>query len=410
MTKKLLLLCSFIILFAVSCVPSAIRNLESEEVQGTSFPATATWENIQNEAGSQCIPPESEWEFPIEPPLSIMPPPIIPPPSEWKMQIGLPENDPNATLAFIERQADYDVVWVESSEKFLRYRVDTKQWSRVSLSNDLEINDLRYLFQDQSGQVWAFGYFQSASVYLARFLRLNYTEQFEFVDDGDLQVYPAFTRQNLLVGKDGTFWILLNDDVNKKMTLSNFDPNTRKLKQYLDGEVNEFGWSIAMGQDGSIFLVRPNNGEVVRYYPDTRASENFGVHYRFEGNLTDFFYPHLFVDRSGNLWIGDYVWIDFKNLTAEGNPTWHQIIRSPAFISKNGNLRQTYLWMRPRPMLESYDGRIWFRGGAAGLVWLDPHQGLWCKFTTIDSEILEDRDGNLWLLYDSNLYKYSLTP
>jgi len=69
---------------------------------------------------------------------------------------------------------------------------------------------------------------------------------------------------------------------------------------------------------------------------------------------------------------------------------------------------ETYQWYRPRPMIESSDGRIWFDGSSAGLVWLDPQKGIWCKFTTIDSNILEDREGNLWLLYDSQLYKYSL--
>jgi hypothetical protein len=382
----------------VSCSPSTL-------------PATATRESAQSETGDECVPSEAEFDYPIKPPDgSEASPQFAPPPSEWKVQTSLPEYDPKATLQLIEHEPGYDVIWVISGDKYLRFRTDTKQWSSTLLSKDFGIN-VRSVFQDQSGQVWAFGSFFTPHDFYLRFLRLNDNGQFELVNSPGIKaVFGDILYQTPLVSKDGTFWMMVQDGLNQ-IALYSFDPNTGEAKPHLSGELKEFGWSIAMGQDGSIFLVRPKERDVVRYHPDTGTSENIVAYDKLVNvNLTDFFYPYLFVDRSGNLWIGDYVWMDFKNLTLEGLPTWHQIIRSPVFIGRYANQNLTFLWIRPRPMLQSSDGRIWFNGLAAGLVWLDPQKGLWCKFTTIDSEILEDRDGNLWLLYDSNLYKYSITP
>jgi hypothetical protein len=412
MKTKIAILLLAIILTA--CAP-AITPAPTATSIPTALPptpsATATQESTQNQVGDECIPPEAEWEYPIKPPDGSGGQPLsVPPPAAWIIQTSLTEISPKAkleTLELIEHQPGYDVIWVTSGDKFLRFRTDTKQWSSVSLNNDLNMSP-RSLFQDPNGRVWAYGYYPAHPTYFTRFLRLNDNDQFEFADNGGIQGEEPVLIGPPLVSKDSTFWILVSGK--DGMALYSFDPNTRKAKRHLAGGLGEFGLSIAMGLDGSVFLVRPNEKQVVRYYPDSGLSDTIVVYYRFEGDLTDNHYPDLFVDRSGNLWIGDYVWIDFKHLTAEGGYTWHQIIRSPLFISKYGNLRAIYLWMRPRPMLQSVDGRIWFRGFAAGLVWLDPQKGLWCKFTTIDSNILEDRDGNLWLLYDSNLYKYSITP
>lgn len=397
-------------MFLSSCAPTITPTTTPTTIPPIPT-ATPTQESAQNQVGDECIPPEAEWEYPIKPPdgsegSSL----FVPPSSDWEAQTGLPEKDSEATLQLIEHQPGYDVLWATSGDKFLRFRTDTKQWNSLSFKIVPGGHTPYILFQDRTGQIWALGSFSSPRVVSPLFSRLNDKGQFEFVSDLDNELTTDWwSDQAPLVDKEnGTFWMILNN--RRKMALYSFDPNTKKAKLHLSGELNEFGGSLAMGQDGSIFLIKPNNGGIARYYPDNGTSENFGVYYKFEGSLTDFFYPYLFVDRAGNLWIGDYVWIDFKNLTAEGDYTWHQIIRSPLFISKYGNLRATYLWMRPRPMLQSSDGRIWFNGGAAGLVWLDPQKGIWCKFTTIQSNILEDRDGNLWLLYDSNLYKYSITP
>jgi hypothetical protein len=414
MIKKIILLFCLGVFLAASCAPASAPTAEETTPQSAAFPLTPTQENIQGETGDQCIPPVATWEFAMEPPRSITPVPIVPPPSEWKVQTSLPEKDPDGYLALIEHHQAYDVIWVYDGEKYFRYRTDTRQWNTTSFENGIENDFPSWLVQDQDGKVWDLA--SSGHGQYLRFFRLNDNDQFELIKGSEIpgsRISDLF--QKPLVRKDNTFWFLVFDSPTT-MSLYSFDPNTGEAKPHLSGIYGEsnppypFGRSIAMGQDGDIFLIRLKDDAIVRYDPDTGTSEDSTFLTRFHDELKKFIGPDLFVDRGGNLWVDDYVWIDFKNLNTGGFPTQHEIIRSPLFITTGQNDISTFQWGRPRPMLESSDGRIWFNGGAAGLVWLDPQKGLWCKFTTISSEILEDQDGNLWLLYDSNLYKYTLTP
>jgi hypothetical protein len=39
-----------------------------------------------------------------------------------------------------------------------------------------------------------------------------------------------------------------------------------------------------------------------------------------------------------------------------------------------------------------------------GLAWHQPETGEWCMFTSAKSNIIKDRQGNLWIVYDNALY------
>jgi hypothetical protein len=413
MVKKMILLFCLCVFLAASCVPASTHTAEEATPQSIALPLTPTQEKIQGETGNQCIPPIVTWEFAMEPPRSKTPLPVVPPSSEWIFQTSLPEKNLYGYLELIEHHQDYDVVWVHIGEQYFRYRTNTEQWGTASFENETENDPLSWIFQDQDGKIWNL----ATSGQYFRFFRFNDNEQFEPINSSGVRGEIIFDRsQPPLVDKDNTFWFLAYDMPNQ-MSLFSFDPDTGEASAHLSGEYDAafnppypFGRSIAFGQDGSIFLMRLKDAVIVRYDPSTRTSNDIVSLRSFDNTLTGFLGPNLFFDRRGNLWIEDYAWIDFRNLTIEGDPTLHQIVRSPLFITTGLNDISTFQWVRPSPMLESSDGRIWFDGGAAGLVWLDPQKGEWCKFTTIDSNILEDKDGNLWLLYDSNLYKYSITP
>jgi ligand-binding sensor domain-containing protein len=68
-----------------------------------------------------------------------------------------------------------------------------------------------------------------------------------------------------------------------------------------------------------------------------------------------------------------------------------------------------YRWKSPTILMESSDNRLWFES-ENGLVWLDPSEGKWCWFTTVQSNIVEDEEHNLWMIANEKLYKYPLKP
>jgi hypothetical protein len=57
--------------------------------------------------------------------------------------------------------------------------------------------------------------------------------------------------------------------------------------------------------------------------------------------------------------------------------------------------------------MDTQDGRLWY-SSLRGSGWVNPATAQWCLFTTYQSNILEDSTGNLWMIADGDLYKYSL--
>lgn len=111
---------------------------------------------------------------------------------------------------------------------------------------------------------------------------------------------------------------------------------------------------------------------------------------------------NLYVDRMGRLWVDDRGWLDFSN---PNNPQWHKVVRSPVFLSDAISPENQYGWSRPYQMFQSSDGAYWFSDANVGMVRLNPRTGEWCKFTTGDSSITEDKQGNLWIAVFGKLYK-----
>lgn len=362
--------------------------------------------------GDECIPPVVEWEFPLMVPKSMESAEVIPPTSEWEVQVNLPEKTSSGYLALIEQQQGYDVIWIRANEKYFRFRTDTQQWSSISFDGMDENVFHLWLFQDQNGEVWAL-----SDLGYVHFLHLTETNRFEIVDDIQIPVARiGFEYLKPIERMDNTLWFFMNDGPNK-MSLYSVNLQTKQAESHLTGEINEYSWSISIGLDGSIFIVKTKDNSVIRYDPDSKVFETI----LYSGNFEKRFSLTLFNDKNGVLWINDYIWTDFQELDKgsdksvgeidmTGLPTWHHIIRSPVFIVKGINSVESFTWVRPRPMIQSSDGRIWFDGFPAGLVWLDPERGFWCKFTTIQSNILEDQNEDLWLLYDNKLYKNIITP
>lgn len=406
MTKRFVLLFFAMLLGIASCVP-----LTPEAQTTRSTLPTPT----QLSGQGNCIPPVTEFEFPVrEERAAVEAKIVVPLPIEWKIQTHLPEDSHRATLELIEHQPGFDIIWVRLRDysrtnpenKFFRYRTDTKQWSSISFKSDGNEVIPSNLFQDQNGSVWGLQYTSQSTLPLI--LRLKDDEgNFEFISDvGDELTTEWRSDTAPIVDEEGNFWLILKNNKLNKMVLFSFDPRTLKATSHISGKEYEFGGSIAIAQDGSIFLLRPKEKELVQYFPNTDKSRVINLNDAIEGKLTEYGYPILFFDHSGRIWMSDFGWLD---LTTGDYPAWHQIIRSPLFIIKNESPLYTYVWARPYPMLEEPDGRLLFKNGG-GLTWLDPGTGIWCKFTSIDTNVLTDQNGDLWLLDKNKLYRYSVTP
>lgn len=109
---------------------------------------------------------------------------------------------------------------------------------------------------------------------------------------------------------------------------------------------------------------------------------------------------NVYIDNKNRLWLGALGWRDADGFT------WHQIHPSAIFVTSHADSSERS-WKNPEIILDSSDGRYWFRSDN-GMAWLDLEQEKWCWFTTYQSNIVEDSDHNLWTIADNKLYKLPL--
>jgi len=123
---------------------------------------------------------------------------------------------------------------------------------------------------------------------------------------------------------------------------------------------------------------------------------------KFENRLSPNDYPYdgvgIFLDENDNLWAGDLLWLDGMN-----KDDVFTMYRSPIFITTRPNPRADVVWSKPNPVADTSDGRIWFQS-LRGTAWFQPETGEWCMFSSSQSNIVKDSDGNLWMVYDNALY------
>ena len=356
---------------------------------------------------NECIPPIVDFAYPVNQRHSKNTTQLLPL-SPWQMDEPLPAVPSGArafdTVSFARTKDGHNEVWVKrqlyfESEnikrspgvQFLIYRPDTKEWKLIpdKLDENNAKSGLIYLAND--GTIWA----------NLSFVGLNYfavynekKEGFEYVEES-----KTMPTGNLLLDDDEKFWIFEN-----KGGIYSFDTVSRKIEQHVsmpDLETNSslYGSMISLAPDGSIYFLTITNeqqSKLAHFFPKTNKLEFVP---NFDHYLGDTSY-NLFVDRSGRLWLGDLGWM-------ETNGTWYRAVRSPVFITDRAESSENYIWSNPSIILESSNGLLWFQSDN-GLTWLNPQKGEWCWFTTAQSNIVEDKQHNLWMIADEKLYKYSL--
>jgi len=110
----------------------------------------------------------------------------------------------------------------------------------------------------------------------------------------------------------------------------------------------------------------------------------------------------ILVDHRERLWIDGLAY-------REPDGRLYQLEHSPIFLVYYFESGMDYRWAAPNILMESSDGRFWFRS-RNGLAWLDLDEQKWCWLSTSLSKVVEDAQHNLWMTAYGKLYKTQIIP
>jgi hypothetical protein len=305
---------------------------------------------------------------------------------------------------------DYDKDYPTDLYQFSVYRPELKTWKIIPAKVDGAEIFVTSLYVLPDGSLWGRNEWHDPQglgiLYLPLFSKFNeVTERFELVDEADdLPTYDisasGFARRSKIeLDPNGVFWILMSGEA-----IYSYNPFTQEVKQHL--EIPDFRISaVAIDSQNNMFFQDYDGiGSLITdstlYQYSTETGELIEISYAKLEPWPSFF--NLLVDHGDRLWLGGVAW-------REPNGDLYQVHRSSVFetnVIEDGFDRR---WKTPYILMESSDGRLWFRS-YNGLVWADPIAGEWCWFTTEQSNIVEDSENNLWIEADGKLYKNALNP
>ncbi|MBX3038970.1 MAG: hypothetical protein KF758_18810 [Anaerolineales bacterium] len=334
------------------------------------------------------------------------------PPAPWELVDTIPSQVEgsvfNLSSSSIRKVNDKQEIWISSNvfgvpdklnNKFVIYNENTKSWSETlsTVGDDIFAG---IVFITNNNLVWAVnGWYGSPNDNELRPFLSKYNEtlmKFEFVTK--TQEIP-FNNNKVILDNNGVFWVFVNDDA-----IYSYNIFTEEIKQYA-GLKNIFVDEVKLAPDDSIYFVNLQtlqNGvstkEIFRFIPSINSVEKVSI-YEIEKNQNRLF-SNILIDKNGSLWLGDLGWI-------EPDGASYALLRSNIFLTDIIWTGASSRWANPEILLESSDGRYWFRS-ENGMAWFSPEKGEWCWFTTYQSNIVEDSDRNLWMIADNKLYKLPL--
>ena len=316
--------------------------------------------------------------------------PSILAPSAWQRLAEFPSLNGeiiNMFLASIED--DNQLIWVTGKEaddtKIWTYDVNNKLWtSGPTVSKSAE------LFLDNIGNVWIHEHLHEKPSSLYRLNKETMTIEPESEKN---KSFSEHSFSHYATTHDGKLWLILST-TGFQDQLYLYDPSTLELTEhltpnyYIGLEIDGEGDVFLVIKNGIIQLYDPKSGEINERNID---SSNGPLHPQSIGVL---------ITESNELWLSDVEKFQISNKKFT-NP--EVILRSPIFVTWQYSGYQPLTWERPNPQIETEDGRIWYKSNR-GLAWHQPETGEWCMFTSAKSNIIKDRQGNLWIVYDNALY------
>ncbi len=381
--------------FADENVPSSLK----KDSDSTALIAS------EDDFSNICITPSETFAYSVFPHDDLIQIEKTLPPDPWQLVAPIMSDFEFGNVYGIRSQKDHQEIWIGFLyyDKFLTYEPASKEWGEVEigLGDQIQIEEL---FFTQDGSVYAVPYMRDRDKSSEMSVLSKYNEEtktFEFIEL--LQEIPLASNENAYevtqVAYDEQrelFWFLVPDDA-----IYSFVPETQKLKKYIDIPEEEiFDISkVRVSSTGKVYFqsrlktVTTNEDmRLVEFDPDLNSIRKYGM------PLTPWPLGNgIYIDHSDRIWFSAVGWMD-------SDRRWYQMIPSPIFISNVRFSGMDYRWQSPEIYLESKDGRLWM-GFDHGMVWLDPDEEEWCWFTTEESNIHEDKDGNLWMIAYDSLYK-----
>jgi hypothetical protein len=282
------------------------------------------------------------------------------------------------------------------------YHPENESWTEITftVSDSVLLQGVSDFFVDKQEQVWGTTItWNEAAQQIPILAKYNdNTNQFEFVEG--LAEMPARSPATILLDESGVFWIFIEQDA-----VYSFDPSFAKTTF-----ITDFPYSYIASSDIA------SNGDIYFSLLSTHELEVGLSQYMKEGSLLKFSRDtrdislvsipdhklprgiNIGVDSKDQLWLEGIAYLD-------SNDTWNL-----TYNPEIGRDIKRY----PRATLELIDSRgvlwfsRWFDSGHQneGMGWYDPLSSTGCMYTNlVANNILEDRDGNIWMVIERELYK-----
>lgn len=302
--------------------------------------------------------------------------------------------------------------------QFLIYQVETKDWEIASAQVEGSDIFVEKIFITDDGSVWGQNVWGRSSDEFKPPILSKYNDvsgKFELVES--TKNIPAFWRDSdsrtndilfwnkIFLDSAGVFWIVTQRD-----SIYSYNPATQKTEKHADISTIHIK-NAALSPDGSIYISgKPDDSyisnryhvigqeKILHYVPQTdelKVIENPNENWPS--------YRNLYIDRNNRLWLGSVGWFSPQN-------GWELIFPNRFLYLLRIEFGDNYGWVEPEILLESSDGRMWYRVKGRGMAWLDSSVMEGCWFTTYTSKIIEDANKTLWFVADGKLYKYDLLP
>lgn len=364
-----------------------------------------------------CLSPEVNFMYPLgENNLRPTSEKVLPP-LPWEQVVQIPGDDDLGSYALMAMRSnqDEDEIWVANTltHEFKIYRPKTNTWIDAGRIDTLM--GAFFMVVDHQNRIWIAAP-QRDMQWIYRY-QPN-TNQFEAVSLDTISWDSDEYITDIQADNQGTLWFLIGSYSGRNYSSSSAQPSAQppaRLYSY-NTETFEIKYhpldfdlmnSLVVFPDDSIGLISKEfnethwSNDLIRYFPATRATEEYSIFNSiYEYRHHDQFPPRMFLDNQQHLWFDDRGWAEFST----GQPvTWQAVVPSPVFIDMLEGHGLWY-WGHPRFSAVSADGKLWY-SSSRGSGWVDPTLGKWCVFTSYDSNVLADSQGNLWILVDGWLYR-----
>jgi hypothetical protein len=362
-------------------------------------------------------PPDKNEKYKLETTLPLPP---------WRIESLIkPPNDGSFTGGSVELVRSFEAyseVWVSIGDfidlpnsrpiyrtRYLVYRTDTKSWTLIPAQVGKEPVFITKLFLALDGTVWGQANWEDDKPATARPLLAKYQENLgRFEYDAASRGLPAFFEKtksldrytsDVFLDSQKTFWVITPEDA-----IYSYDLILQKIVRHADMPAKKYVLYSQLASDGNIYIsvsTKMIEDEILVFSPKSEKLDTIQKPWinwpEMEG---------IFMDDQGRLWLGAFGWRDANGGWITHHPNPRQYFWKTIWV-------QDGRWRSPDITLQSTDGRLWFRKLLSetqpwGMAWYDPAAQVGCWFTTKYTNLVEDQQGELWMVVDDVLYRYSL--